>query len=148
MTSHLLDIDSRFLAFYGNDEFSHYNMINNHLIEPEPGFHNVLQTINESSKVLILCDPPFSAVMSILRESLERLRSTMATSFTSLMLILPYFTLKHLNQNARHAKLTMLDYRIDYCNHKKLSKASFVRIFTDLPPAHVKPHKSWQSLYS
>jgi Probable N6-adenine methyltransferase len=142
----LLDIDSRFARFFPRTSFAQYNMFNNHFLT-ELGRDDYQSFISgvEAKNLLIVMDPPFGGRVEVLAHNLRRLFADIGGE-CSVAWIFPYFMEKHIIRE--FANFKMLDYKIEYDNHRKFkktnsasSRASPVRLFTNVKPESI-PHSS------
>jgi hypothetical protein len=121
----LLDMDNRFGAFFPRS-FYLYNMLTGMAMLPgqQAAVRAALQRCD-----LIIVDPPFSAPLQALAETLLHIQRSNAA--VKILLLLPYYEQQHVTRAMPH--LHMLDYRVMY-SHKNFNGASTpVRIFTNIP---------------
>ncbi|CAD7089409.1 unnamed protein product [Hermetia illucens] len=145
--SYLLDIDKRFLDFYGDDEFAWYNMFNNYFFlgnRQQDEFEKFLvDTLNEN--VLLFVDPPFGCRSEPLTQSIKEISRTFGRlnnanqSLLPVFWIFPYYMENYVKNSM--PEMEMCDYKVDYMNHNSYSSdketsrkfGSPVRIFTNVP---------------
>ncbi|CAH8515797.1 unnamed protein product [Heterobilharzia americana] len=146
MNSYLLDIDFRLTSFYRPcNNFSRYNMVNGFFFSPqdEKLFYCFLkENVKPMNKLLIFCDPPFAAPLSLIIKQIELLSKSMIKriyqnaevdedniagydgyseankSDIPYLLVLPYFFEKKLQKIA--PSVNLLDYKITYENHSRM----------------------------
>lgn len=138
MNSVLLDIDHRYLQFYESDHFRWFNMYNCHILE-ECDTEFVLEDIlTQGDSTAVFIDPPFGGRLEPLAYTLEKfnqIRKKNNKSILSKFLVLPYFMERFVVNCI--PDMSMLDYKIDYINHKKFNssgrnKGSPIRMFTNV----------------
>ncbi|CAB3376803.1 Hypothetical predicted protein [Cloeon dipterum] len=148
---YLLDFDWRYGVFYG-DNFSWYNMFNHHFMETmddpdgsrsKTRFKNFINSLPTEETVAILLDPPFGGrvepIASTLKKLVTEIRETGCLGDVLFFWVFPYFMEAYIS-NALPGT-AMLDYRIDYSDHKMFNSdsrrgrktGSPVRIFTNAP---------------
>jgi len=141
----LLDIDDRFSQFYDTDKYIHYNMFNNFFFDSSCGEETLVSFLRGTAKedVLLLIDPPFGGLMSLLGMTIKKVWALWNTvngnsaseEELSTILIFPYFQEPHVMQSIK--QLQMCDYKVTYSNHplykKTEKKGSPVRLFTNVP---------------
>lgn len=131
----LMDIDQRFTQFYENDSFVHYNMFNNHFFSNKETYTSFLK---QSKNVLLIIDPPYGGIVKLIANSIRQIQGDFGkdNGKMSTLLFYPYFTEMWVNKWLPEFK--MIDYKVSYENHRKLSKnttqkkGSTARIFTDI----------------
>ncbi|KAE9550338.1 hypothetical protein FO519_006444 [Halicephalobus sp. NKZ332] len=130
--AYLLDVDERFRAFFSNDQYAMYNMVNNEFHGSKEGFQKFMKKVKSAS---IVCDPPFATFIKVLIASLKELVSEYSEK-VQFTFTLPYFLDKHLNRELPEIK--MVDYSVLYRNHPKFRtpKKSPVRFFTTIDRKH------------
>uniref|UniRef100_A0A2S2QQ38 Zinc finger CCHC domain-containing protein 4 n=1 Tax=Sipha flava TaxID=143950 RepID=A0A2S2QQ38_9HEMI len=138
ISSILLDIDHRYLQFYECDHFRWFNMYNCHVLE-ECDSDLVLENIlTQTDSTAVFIDPPFGGRLEPLAYTLnkfDQIRKKHNKSLLSKFLVLPYFMERFVIKCI--PGMSMLDYKIDYINHKKFNstgrnKGSPIRIFTNV----------------
>jgi len=143
MSSILLDIDHRYLQFYDSDRFRWFNMFNCHILE-ECDTEFILESILTcADSTAVFIDPPFGARLEPLAYTLNKfneIRKKHDKSPLSMFLVLPYFMERFVVSCL--PGMSMLDYKIDYINHKKFNssgrnKGSPIRIFTNVDQSKI-----------
>lgn len=145
----LLDIDNRFLQFYDQGSFCHYNMFNHFFFDGDVSRQTYLNFMKEEDRMAIVIDPPFGGLVEVLAHTIATITKDYEheTSQTSLPVfwIFPYFLEPRLLQNVPN--YVMLDYKVGYDNHplyrsthghSKNRLTSPIRIFTNISPDQVK----------
>lgn len=141
VASFLLDIDARYLQFYSSKQYLCFNMANNFLFEKDKYERNLNEFLAASSKLLVIADPPFGIMIPALADTLVRLKKKIQyfkredSEFElKMMLFHLYFYEKRISEAL--PELRMLDYKVNYSNHKKLKQDanSIARVFTDIEP--------------
>uniref|UniRef100_A0A146MBW8 Zinc finger CCHC domain-containing protein 4 n=1 Tax=Lygus hesperus TaxID=30085 RepID=A0A146MBW8_LYGHE len=132
----LLDIDSRYMTFYSNEEFGWFNMLNFHFLSDESVVLDSLKKTITTGRVFVILDPPFGARLELLAYSINRL-STMCSGECMIFLVLPYFMEPHVTKYL--PDFHMLDYVVHYANHSKMKshKKSAVRLFTNVSSSSI-----------
>nr|CAB3267889.1 zinc finger CCHC domain-containing protein 4 [Phallusia mammillata] len=145
MKSLLMDIDDRYISFWPSDKFARFNMFNHYLFTQsgEKIFNKFVSDASQNQNQLaVVLDPPFGGLVDCIAESLKWIKeqhSSNSKHQTSKLLILwlfPYFMEPRIVDSL--PDLHMLDYCVDYDNHKKFKNAtsgrkmSPVRIFTNV----------------
>ncbi|XP_072156755.1 rRNA N(6)-adenosine-methyltransferase ZCCHC4 [Bemisia tabaci] len=133
LPSLLLDIDHRYASFYDSTEFLWFNMSNFHFFS-DNGLDSLKKFV-ATSKCAIVVDPPFGALLEPISTSLSKIISECNLSKPPVLLVLPYFMEKQVSNY--FPDLIMLDYEVNYINHKKFNaggrkQGSPVRIFTNV----------------
>lgn len=145
-SSFLLDIDDRYSMFWSKTCFAKFNMFNHFFFE-NTGLESFSRFINDThGKIAILMDPPFGGLVDCLSETIRWLSQTVISikggscfSINQLLpvfWIFPYFFENRICNNLK--EFNMLNYVVDYDNHKKFKNAdtgrkmSPVRIFTNI----------------
>lgn len=137
--SFLLDIDARYLQFYGSKQYLCFNMANNFLFEKDKYERNLNEFLIASSKLLVIADPPFGIMIPALADTLVRLKKKInyfkredSEFELKMMLFHLYFYEKRISDAL--PELRMMDYKVNYSNHKKLRQDanSIARLFTDI----------------
>lgn len=145
--SFLLDIDDRFTEYFDNEHYFKYNMFNNYFFEERKNIF--IEKLKKPLKTLIIIDPPFGGVLSLIEYSITSLINEVHGT-TNLIVVMPFFMNKRLKKTFKNIELC--DYKIEYSNHKtytpinkknKSSKevqkrASPVRLFTDIDLSKIK----------
>ncbi|KHN87693.1 Zinc finger CCHC domain-containing protein 4 [Toxocara canis] len=136
--SFLLDLDSRFSAFYLSSQFAQFSMLTNYFYDPASSakLKAFLTSVNH---LAIVCDPPFRVIVEPLFTAINQIKQTFEKLHfkegcqANLLLVLPVFVAKHVKQC--QSGMEIVDYKVCYTNHSKYTKAekSVVRIFTDFP---------------
>ncbi|XP_059469480.1 rRNA N6-adenosine-methyltransferase ZCCHC4 [Neocloeon triangulifer] len=148
---YLLDFDWRYGVFYG-EQFSWYNMFNHHFLETvedsnglesKARFGSFLNNLPKEEPVCILLDPPFGGrvepIVWTLKKLVSEIRETGCVGDVYFLWVFPYFMEPYIVNSLPGT--SMLDYRIDYVDHKMFNSASRrgrktgspVRIFTNAP---------------
>ncbi|XP_050420842.1 rRNA N6-adenosine-methyltransferase ZCCHC4 [Adelges cooleyi] len=143
INSTLLDIDHRHIQFYECNRFRWFNMFNCHVLE-ECDTEIVLEDLlSQTESMALLLDPPFGGRLEPIAYTLKKfdeIRKKNNKNILSKFLILPYFMERHVINCL--PEMTMLDYKVDYVNHKKFNdsgrnKGSPIRLFTNVNQAKV-----------
>nr|XP_002124158.1 zinc finger CCHC domain-containing protein 4 isoform X1 [Ciona intestinalis] len=144
ISSILLDIDNRYKMFWSNEQFCRFNMFNRHFFNPTSklSFKKFLKSAEHPRNIVVVVDPPFGGLVDCVCESLKwisrfafSLFGQNSTQLLTTLWLFPYFMEKRIKNQLQ---LTMLDYRVDYENHRKFKEAkhgrymSPVRIFTNI----------------
>ncbi|GBM78492.1 Zinc finger CCHC domain-containing protein 4 [Araneus ventricosus] len=148
LTSFLMDIDHRYMQFFGPEQFCHYNLFNNHFFGGKASTKKFKEflTENNGEKVAILLDPPFGGLIDAICFTLQKLNrywqkaNDKSSESVPIMWFFPYFLEPRIMQNM--PDLVMMDYKVKYLNHKKFggqagSVGSPVRIFTNISASSV-----------
>ncbi len=93
-----------------------------------PDEHDAVQALLQRCD-LIIVDPPFSAPLQALAETLSHIQRSNAA--VNVMLLFPYYEQKNVAQAMPH--LHMLDYRVRYAHKNYNREDTPVRIFTSIP---------------
>ncbi|CAK8674260.1 unnamed protein product [Clavelina lepadiformis] len=143
MKSILLDIDERFSMFWPREKFLQFNMFNQHFFHDgsEEIFDEFLQNRSKRKNIAVVLDPPFGGLVDCIVQTIKWMSSRTMDEVNeskkfSIFWIFPYFMEKRITDNFPF--MSMLDFQVDYDNHKKFKnaltgrKASPVRIFTNV----------------
>ncbi|KAI8038357.1 rRNA N6-adenosine-methyltransferase ZCCHC4 [Drosophila gunungcola] len=144
LQSFLLDLDERFAAYLGPEEFCLYNMCNNHFFYNRKPFEQFLEATS-ADQLLIVTDPPFGCRTELISHTLRSLRklhnkiNQLPSTPLSIFFIFPYYSANHIKQEM--PEMEMCDYRINYTNHLRYTNVgkqsrfcgSPVRMFTNVP---------------
>ncbi|KAF8796474.1 rRNA N6-adenosine-methyltransferase ZCCHC4 like protein [Argiope bruennichi] len=144
LTSFLMDIDHRYMQFFGPEQFCHYNLFNNHFFGGKASKKKFKEFLTEKNgeKVAILLDPPFGGLIDAICYTLQKMNqywqkvnSKESTETVPIIWFFPYFLEPRIVQTM--PDLVMMDYKVEYLNHKKFgsqagSIGSPVRIFTNI----------------
>lgn len=146
ISSLLMDIDHRYMQFFGPEKFCHYNLFNNYFFggkKSKKKFKNFLSE-NEDDKVAIILDPPFGGLVDAISFTLKKInkwwqrRNNKVEENVPIIWVFPYFLEGRILKNFPDMK--MMDYKVEYVNHKKFKenpkKSSPVRIFTNIEASH------------
>ncbi|XP_035229128.1 rRNA N6-adenosine-methyltransferase ZCCHC4-like isoform X2 [Stegodyphus dumicola] len=147
LSSFLMDVDYRYMQFYDQKQFAHYNLFNNHFFGGESSKKKFFKFLTEGSeeKTVILLDPPFGGLIDAISHTLKKMNKLWqeinqktTEEMVPLLWFFPYFFEERILQNI--PELIMMDYKVEYENHKKYgmnltSKGSPVRIFTNIKPS-------------
>ena len=87
---HLLDIDDRLTQFYSEDQFTQYNMFNNHFFNDRAGFENF---VDKSKNVLICMDPPFGGIVKLIANTIQLIKKGKLKRKRSMMI---YYKIYHI----------------------------------------------------
>lgn len=154
LPSFMLDIDCRYEMFYPPESMATYNLFNHHFFS-HTGKQNYEKFIkSHGGNVAVILDPPFGGRLEPLALTLASIAEDVGCSLVAetekrlmpVFITLPYFLERNLIRALPGFHMT--DVRIDYTNHRKLSSTecggrrrlgSAVRLFTNLPPASVRP---------
>jgi len=147
-SSFLLDIDDRYAMFWPDSHHAKFNMFNHYFFE-STGLEKFSEFIKSTGdgKIAILMDPPFGGLVDCLCETIRWISETAeslkgeSNCFTINKVlpsfwIFPYFHEGRICSNFKD--FNMLNYVVDYDNHKKFKNAeagrkmSPVRIFTNI----------------
>ncbi|CAJ0931810.1 unnamed protein product, partial [Mesorhabditis belari] len=136
----LLDVDKRYGAFYKKNQFAQYSLLTHHFYDrlSKKRFTDFLQN---SGKLLVICDPPFAVLVEPMVRSLDLIKeefisstaeSNPAKGFYSI-LVLPLYVGKRVLH--AYKDFAVHDYRVTYSNHRAFSKPNrtSVRFFTNIP---------------
>nr|XP_047128623.1 rRNA N6-adenosine-methyltransferase ZCCHC4-like [Hydra vulgaris] len=134
VNSLLLDIDKRFSYFYDTNSFLHYNMFNGFFFNNDIGNKKLETFLSQSLEdTLIVIDPPFGALVSLLIKILQRLWNVCNKELPT-MIIFPYFLENQILEKI--PSLIMMDYKVCYSNHPHFNnsknRGSPIRIFTNI----------------
>lgn len=142
-----LDIDFRYLSFYGPMQFCWYNFLNGHFFLGESSRSLYEEFIRESGgKLTVVLDPPFGAKTELIGQGfkniasdLRRLCEMKSDCYPKMFWIFPYFMETKVKETG--LSLKMSDYKVCYDNHKQFGggegtggrkQGSPVRIFTNV----------------
>ncbi|GIY05152.1 rRNA N6-adenosine-methyltransferase ZCCHC4 [Caerostris darwini] len=144
VNSFLMDIDHRYLQFFGPKKFCHYNLFNNHFFGGEESKQKLEEFLKETNeeKVAVLLDPPFGGLIDAISFTLRKLNKYWQkanckadSEIIPTLWFFPYFLEPRIVKS--RPDLVMMDYKVEYFNHKKFgsksgSKGSPIRIFTNV----------------
>ncbi|XP_068214723.1 rRNA N6-adenosine-methyltransferase ZCCHC4 [Palaemon carinicauda] len=147
MSSLLMDIDSRYCAFFSPSQFVRYNMFNHHFFDGEKSKDTYQQFITGEEKLVVVCDPPFGGRMELLAHNLLVIQNEWRAANKlseevqlSVFFIFPYFMEPQVL--GQLPNFVMLDYQVDYDNHplyssgpKGMIQGSAVRIYVNDRPS-------------
>ncbi|GIY06342.1 rRNA N6-adenosine-methyltransferase ZCCHC4 [Caerostris extrusa] len=139
-----MDIDHRYLQFFGPKKFCHYNLFNNHFFGGEESKQKLEEFLKETNeeKVAVLLDPPFGGLIDAISFTLRKLNKYWQkanckedSEIIPTLWFFPYFLEPRIVKS--RPDLVMMDYKVEYLNHKKFgsksgSKGSPIRIFTNV----------------
>ena len=128
----LLDLDPRFEAFFPPDKFLWYNFFNGHAFQGDKAKTVLQNFLIQSTKLLVLLDPPFGAKSELISHSLEKIKEQAEQlSFAckiSTIWVFPYFMEKQVSSPAPVTPLLPIFCFSCSCNSSPTPGA--------LPPAH------------
>lgn len=147
MSSLLMDIDSRYCAFFSPSEFVRYNMFNHHFFDGDKAKETYLQFVTGNEKLVVVSDPPFGGRMELLAHNLLTIQNEWRVvnklseeSQLSVFFIFPYFMEPQVL--GQLPNFVMLDYQVDYDNHplyssgpKGMTQGSAVRVYVNDRPS-------------
>ncbi|XP_054282113.1 rRNA N6-adenosine-methyltransferase ZCCHC4-like [Macrosteles quadrilineatus] len=142
MESLLLDTDHRYHSFWPCDKFVWFNMFNRHFYSSSPEPKRVLRKfLSGCDRGALVIDPPFGGHVDPLTATIKHFSKLYSKknpeNDLKVLWIFPYFRERHVTQKLPHLK--MLDYKVEYDNHKDYSSkrklGSPARLFTNLDPS-------------